>query len=186
MPTAGRHVVTESWVPFAKAGDVVLRYPTNRIELTGYHQSNHEGAQPLTDLPGVVRPVVMEGRDRLTSARTAADAVVDPGNTIRAPVTGVVKRAGTYTLYCKYSDDYVVIAPDSHPSWEVKILHIDHQVAHAGERVTAGVTMIAPRATKLPFESQTDEYSAKPPWPHVHIEVVNPAIRNVPNPGSGC
>ena len=28
-----------------------------------------------------------------------------------------VKRAGHYVLYCKYTDDYVVIEPDSHPGW---------------------------------------------------------------------
>jgi hypothetical protein len=173
-------------VAFARAGDVTLRLPSSRVEFVGLHQSNHEGARELTLQPGAPRPRTLEGRGRLTESRTAADVVSDPDVEIRAPVTGTVKRAGRYVLYCKYSDDYVVIAPDVHPSWEVKVLHIDGVRVRRGDRVVAAQTVLAPRPTKLPFESDTDRYSAKPPWPHVHIEVVDPAVRNVPSPGSGC
>jgi hypothetical protein len=55
-----------------------------------------------------------------------------------------------------------------------------------GDHVDAGVTVIAPSARQLPFASQVDDLrSADPPWPHVHMEVVDPSIPNVPNPGSG-
>jgi hypothetical protein len=81
----------------------------------------------------------------------------------------------------------VVIAPDADPAWEVKVLHIDGVTARAGQLVTAGVTVLAPHARQLPFASQVDELrTADPAWPHVHIEVVDPAIRNIPSPGSGC
>ena len=130
-------------------------------------------------LPGAVRPRTLPTRGRLTTARTAADVVVDPAKQIRAPVTGRVKRAGTYVLYCKYSDDYVVIEPDSHPGWEVKLLHVDHEIVNVGDRVTAGETIVAPRATKLPFASDVDEFTATPHWPHVHVEVVDPRSRTV-------
>jgi hypothetical protein len=123
----------------------------------------------------------------LTSSRTAADVVVEPGSEIRAPVSGVVKRSGTYVLYCKYSDDFLVIAPDANPAWEVKLLHISGVAVTAGQRVEAGVTVVAPHATQLPFESQVDEArTQEPAWPHVHVEVVDPSIRNVPSPGGGC
>src|SRR5690606_14005489 len=122
----------------------------------------------------------LESRGRLASARTAADVVVEPGVELRAPVSGVVKRAGTYTLYCKYRDDYLVIAPDVNPAWEVKMLHIDGVLVRTGDRVEAGVTVVAPRATILPFESQVDEHrTGDPAWPHTHIEVVDPSIPNV-------
>lgn len=171
----------------ATVGEVVLSHPANRIERVGFHQSNHEGAQPLTPLPTAISPSTLEGRERLTSDHTAADVVVDPAAEIRSPVTGRVKRAGRYVLYCKYSDDYAVIAPDAHPEWEVKLLHIDGVRVRRGDRVEAGVTVIAPRATQLPFESQVDELrTVDPAWPHVHIEVVDPAIRNIPSPGGGC
>jgi hypothetical protein len=176
----------QAWTPFASAGGVTLRHPASRVELVGFHQSNHEGARQQTVLPGAIRPRTLPTRERLTTARTAADVVVDPAKQIRAPVTGRVKRAGTYVLYCKYSDDYLVIEPDSHPGWEVKVLHIDHEIPKVGDRVVAGETVIAHRATKLPFESDVDELTASPHWPHVHIEVVDPSIPNRPSPGSGC
>ncbi len=148
-----------------------------------FHQSNHDGARQLTAVPSAVRPTMLEDRERDTGGAGAADIVVDPDTEIRAPVTGRVKRAGTYVLYCKHSDDYVVIAPDDHPAWEVKVLHIDGVRVRAGDRVVAGQTVLAPRATKLPFESQVDEVrTAEPAWPHVHVEVVDPTIRDRPGP----
>jgi murein DD-endopeptidase MepM/ murein hydrolase activator NlpD len=181
-----RVVTEEAWTPFATVGGVVLHHPSRRVERVGFHQSNHEGAQQLDVLPTAVAPVTLEGRGRLTRTRTAGDVVSDPTLEVRATATGRVKRAGTYVLYCKYSDDYLVVEPDRHPGWEVKMLHIDGVLLHAGDRVVAGETVVASRPTKLPFESQVDERTASPHWPHVHIEVVDPSIPNRPSPGSGC
>jgi hypothetical protein len=129
--------------------------------------------------------VTLESRERDNPARTAADVVVDPTLEIRAPVTGTVIRAGTYTLYCDYTDNFVVIEPDDHPGWEVKVLHIDGLLVGRGDRVTAGQTAIAPKPRQLPFESQVDEIrTVDPAWPHVHIEVVDPSIPD--RPGEGC
>ena len=48
------------------------------------------------------------------------------------------------------------------------------------------MTVVAPHARQLPFASQVDDIrTADPAWPHVHMEVVDPNIPNVPNPGSG-
>lgn len=185
-PRTPRVVTKQAWTPFAAVGGVTLRHPSSRVERVAFHQSNHEGARQLRVLPTAVAPNTLEMRDRLTGSRTAADVVIDPVVEVRAPVTGRVKRAGTYVLYCDYSDDYVVIEPDAHPGWEVKVLHIDGVAVRAGMRVAAGRTALAPRPTKLPFESQVDETTASPAWPHVHIEVVDPAIPNKPSPGSGC
>ncbi len=187
VETPKPRVVTEQdHTAFARVGGVTLLHPSARVERVGFHQSNHEGARELQVLPTAVAPKTLESRDRLTSSRTAADVVADPGAEIRAPVTGRVKRAGTYVLYCKYSDDFLVIEPDAHPGWEVKLLHIDGVAVSAGQRVVAGQTRVASRPTKLPFESQVDELSSQEPWPHVHIEVVDPSIPNRPSPGSGC
>ena len=182
-----RSVTEQAFTPFATVGGVVLTHPASRVERIGFHDSNHEGAQPLAALPTAVAPVSLETRGRGTASATAADVVIDPAAEVRSPVSGRVKRAGTYVLYCRHSDDYVVIAPDRHPSWEVKILHIDGVRVRRGQRVVSGVTVLAPRATQLPFESQVDELrTVDPAWPHVHIEVVDPSIRNVPSPGGGC
>ncbi len=182
-PPRTRAVVEQPWTPFATAGGVTLRHPASRVERVGFHQSNNDGARALTALASAVAPVTLEDRERDTGARTAADVVVDPTAEIRAPVSGTVKRAGTYVLYCKHSDDYAVIEPDDRPGWEVKVLHIDGVRVRAGNRVVAGRTVLAPHATRLPFESQVDEVrTADPAWPHVHIEVVDPTIRDRPSP----
>jgi hypothetical protein len=184
-PPPQRLVFEPSWTPFGTVGGLALVHPARRVERVGFHQSNHEGAQQFEPLPTAVNPTTLESRERLTGSRTAADVVVDPEGEIRAPITGVVKRAGTYVLYCDHSDDFVVIAPDGQPSWEVKLLHIDGVQVRAGQRVVAGETVLAPRPTRLPFASQVDEVGAQPPWPHVHIEVVDPTIRDRPT-GPGC
>lgn len=185
-PPPARAVHEPAWTPFATVGPLTLIHPAARIERVAFHQSNNDGARQLQGLPATVAPVTMDGRDRDTGPQGAADIVVDPSAEIRAPVTGRVKRAGTYVLYCRHSDDYVVIEPDDRPGWEVKILHIDGVRVRAGSRVAAGVTVLAPRATQLPFESQVDELrTAEPAWPHVHIEVVDPSIPDRPTPG-GC
>ncbi|MGI9121076.1 MAG: hypothetical protein ACR2G7_13320 [Acidimicrobiales bacterium] len=186
-PALPRAVSDQPWTPFATAGDVTLVHPSSRVERVGFHQSNNEGARPLDALSTAVAPATMEGRGRLSDARTAADVVIDPDIEVRSPVTGTVKRAGTYVLYCKYSDDYAVIEPDVHPGWEVKVLHINGVQVGVGDRVVAGETVIAGGPTHLPFESQVDELTtASTPWPHVHIEVIDPAIPDIPNPGGGC
>ena len=186
-PPPSRVVAESAWAPFATVAGIVLAHPAAAVERVGFHQSNHEGAQSLAPLATAVAPVVLESRERLTNGQTAADIVVDPGAEIRSPVTGTVKRAGGYTLYCKYRDDYLVIAPDAQPEWEVKLLHITGLAVGRGARVVAGETVVAAHATQLPFESQVDEVAAvAPAWPHVHVEVVDPSIRNVPSPGGGC
>jgi hypothetical protein len=185
-PSAARAVVENAWTPFAHYGDLVLRHPSARVERIGFHESNHDGARQLAVLASAADPMTLETRNRGTGSRSAADVVVDPDVAIRAPATGTVLRAGTYVLYCDYSDGYVVIEPDGYPGLEAKVLHIDGVRVRAGDRVEAGVTVIAGGPTPLPFTSQVDEHTAEPSWPHVHIEVVDTSIPNRPSPGSRC
>lgn len=180
-----RPVHQQGWSPFATAGGVVLRHPSNRVELIGFHQSTLDGAQQLETLPTSAPAVVLDDRGRDTGARTAADIVVDPEVEIRAPVSGTVRYAGTYVLYCEYSDDFLVIEPDEHPGWEVKMLHIDGVRVRPGMRVEAAQTVVAPRATRLPFDSDVDGLSTAPAWPHVHVEIDDPSVPDRPT-GPGC
>ncbi len=126
----------------------------------------------------------METRHRGNGSRTAADIAVGPTEEIRAPVTGTVVRSGGYVLYCEIADEFVVIEPDDRPGWEVKIIHIDGVTVGRGDRVVAGSTPVARRATQLPFVSQLDDHTAEPSWPHVHVEVVDPSVPD--RPGRGC
>jgi biotin carboxyl carrier protein len=186
-PPPPRAVHEQAWTPFATVGGITLVHPSARVEHVGFHQANHDGARELTALATAAAPAMLESRERETPSSTAADVVVDPATEIRSPVTGTVKRGGGYTLYCKYRDDFVVIDPDQHPGWEVKVLHINGLQVRRGQRVEAGRTVIAPGPTQLPFPSQVDEIrTAEPAWPHVHIEVVDPSIRDRPSPGGGC
>ena len=180
-----RTVHEQPWTPFATAGPVVLRHPSSMVERVGFHESNHDGAVQLEALSTAAAPVTLEGRERGTGSRTAADVVVDPGSAIRAPVTGRVLKAGTYVLYCNYSDDFVIIEADDRPGWEVKVLHINGVAVKVGDRVVAGETILAPGPTRLPFPSQVEEAGARPAWPHVHIEVVDPSVPDRPSK-DGC
>jgi hypothetical protein len=178
-------VTEQPWVPFAVGGDVTLHYPSSRVEHVGFHQSNDEGSQHLEALPGV-DATTLEDRERGTDRQGSADVVVDPDSEIRAPVSGTVISSGSYVLYCDEYDDFINIEPDDHPGWKVRILHITGLDVANGDRVEAGVTVVAPHARQLPFASQVDDIrTADPAWPHVHMEVVDPNVPNVPNPGSG-
>lgn len=184
-PLRTRTVYEQPWLPYATAGDVVLHHPSAQVEKIGFHESNHDGAREQFPLSTAVDPVLLESRNRGTPATTAADIVAHPEIEVRSPVTGTVKRGGSYVLYCDNRDHYVVIEPDARPGWEVKVLHIAGLYVSKGDRVVAGETVIAPFPTQLPFESQVDEVTGQPAWPHVHIEVVDPAIPDRPNPGGG-
>jgi hypothetical protein len=186
-PPPPRQVHAPGWSPFATTHGVTLVHPAELVERVAFHESNHDGAREYEVAPTAAAPVVLESRERDTPGRTAADIVVAPSTAIRSPVTGTVKRGGGYTLYCKYRDDFVVIAPDAAPHLEVKVLHITGLQVRGGEHVTAGESLLASHATALPFASQVDDLAtAQPPWPHVHVEVVDPSIKDRPTPGGGC
>ncbi len=185
-PTGPRSLRFQNYEAFATVGGVTLYQPSVAVEQIGFHQSGNEGARQLTPVPSDATPMMtMESRARGTGTRTAADIAVHPGFEIRSPVTGTVIRAGGYVLYCKYRDDFVVIEPDDRPGWEVKVLHIDGVQVQTGDRVEAGVTVIAPTQTKFPFRSQIDAFTGEPSWGHVQIEVVDPSIPDRPS-GRHC
>jgi hypothetical protein len=170
-----------NWRAFAAVGPVTLHYPVDVVELVGLHESTNDGAQQLERVRRVAPVVLLGSRERDTLSQGAADIVVQPGHSVRAPVTGRVIRAGSYTLYCDYRDNYVVIEPDARPGWEVKLLHFQGLAVGKGDRVRAGVTVIGAHARQLPFASQVDERTAVPHWPHVHVEVVDPSIPDRPS-----
>jgi putative cell wall-binding protein len=180
-----RFVLREDDHVFATVGDLELVEPSAAVEVIGYHQSNHEGAQQMTPTADSPEWHTMASRGRLTGSRTSADVVADEGVEVVAPVTGRVLRAGTYVLYCDHTDDYVVIEPEGMPGIEAKVLHFRGLRVSPGQWVTAGETVIGDGPRRLPFSSQVDDYSDSGYGPHVHVEVVDTSIPNVPNGGSG-
>ena len=186
VPPGARALTATEWRPYASVGPVVLHAPGELVELVGFHQSNHDGAQPQQVVEGSVRSLVLPSRSRETDLRSAADIVVDPSKPVRSPVTGTVLRAGSYVLYCDYDDSYLVIRPDSRPGYEVKVLHFEGLRVRAGDRVEAGVTVVGGNARILPFRSQVDDHTAAPHWSHLHVEVVDTGIPDRPGGGPGC
>lgn len=177
---------------FAKViGGLPLFHPTDHVERVGFHQAYDPAAQKLFATGDAAHPKELPSRGRGTSRRSAADIVVDPQSKIYAPTSGIVKRSGTYSLYCKHQDGFVTISPDGHPELEVKMLHISGVRVRPGDRVEAGKSVIAKRPRRLPFSSQVDAFTENPHWPHVHMEVAKLAVPSaVPAPAkllqTGC
>ena len=169
--------------PYAQVGPVVLHFPGDIVEVVGLHESGNDGAQPQSPLERE-RIGLLGSRSRDTNGQGAADIVLDPTRAVRSPVTGTVLRAGTYTLYCDYVDQYLVVEPDARPGWEVKMLHFQGLRVAEGDRVQAGVTVVGSGARVLPFASQVDKHTVAPHWPHVHLEVVDPSVPDRPSSGS--
>lgn len=167
---------------FAEAGEVALRLPSRRVERIGFHEANHRGAREQSPRDAGPPATTMPSRGRPTGPRSAADVVAAPDEPVLAPVTGRVVRAGSYVMYCRQPDHFVVIAPDAQPQWEVKVLHFEGLQVQPGDRVTASRSVLGTRPRKLPFRSQVDDLSHPRDWPHLHVEVVDPSI---PNPSSG-
>lgn len=169
---------------YATTGGVVLHRPSPDVQLIGFHESNHDGAQQQEAAPGAGPTVTLPSRGRGTPPHSAADIVASPDREVLAPVTGTVIRAGSYVLYCDHRDEYVVVAPDAQPGWEVKVLHIVGVRPDVGDRVEASRTVLADHPRTLPFRSQVDDHSDARRWPHVHVEVVDPAVPD--RPGEPC
>jgi hypothetical protein len=184
---ADRPIGPVAYAPLAMAGDLTILHPTGRVERVGFHESSLDGAMELEPLPTAVAPSTLNTRDRGHGPRTAVDVVSDPSDLVRAPASGTVVEAGGYQLYCRVHDDTVVIVPDGHPTWRVRVLHIDGVRVVPGWRVEAGITVIAARPRVLPFGSQIDRLTAAASaWPHVHVEVDDDTIPDSASDGDSC
>jgi len=180
-----RLVTEHDYEPLAQAGPVTILFPATRVERIGFHEAGHSGAQNMELFITETQTMTMESRGRGTGAETAVDIVVDPAVEIRSPITGTVLFAGSYVLYCEHDDHFVIIEPDDLPGWQVKVFHMVDIEVGPGDRVEAGVTRISSGGRYLPFDSQVDEFTAPPSWPHVHIEVVDTSIPDE-RTGGGC
>lgn len=170
---------------FALAGDLEVRMPVSRYETVGFHESGHDGAFQL-EVVDLDDWITLASRGRGTGSRTAADIVARVDEPVMAPIDGTVIRAGSYTLYCDHTDNFVVIEPSGRPGWELKIFHFSGLQVGVGDEVIASDTMIGTGGRVLPFVSQVDEFTAEPSNPHVHLEVIDTSIPDRPSSGGGC
>ena len=170
---------------FALAGDLEVRMPVSRYETVGFHESGHDGAFQL-EVVNLDDWSTLASRGRGTGSRTAADIVARVDESVMAPIDGTVIRAGSYTLYCDHTDNFVVIEPSGRPGWELKIFHFSGLQVGVGDEVIASDTLIATGGRILPFVSQVDEFTAEPSNPHVHLEVIDTSIPDRPSSGGGC
>jgi murein DD-endopeptidase MepM/ murein hydrolase activator NlpD len=184
-PTIPLEYHDTGYAVFALAGDLEVRMPVSRYETVGFHESGHDGAFQL-EVVNLDDWTTLASRGRGTGSRTAADIVTRADEPVMAPIDGTVIRAGSYTLYCDHTDNFVVIEPSGRSGWELKIFHFSGLQVGVGEEVIASDTMIATGGRILPFVSQVDEFTAEPSNPHVHIEVIDTSIPDRPSSGGGC
>ncbi|MEM8707598.1 MAG: M23 family metallopeptidase [Actinomycetota bacterium] len=184
-PTIPLEYHDTDYAVFALAGDLEVRMPVSRYEMIGFHESGHDGAFQL-QIVDVADWRTLASRGRGTGSRTAADIVVPLDEPVYSPIDGTVIRAGSYTLYCDHTDNFIVIEPAGRPGWELKIFHFDGLAVAVGDEVVAATTLIGTNGKVLPFESQVDEFTAEPSNPHVHIEVIDTSIPDRPSSGGGC
>lgn len=184
-PTIPLEYHDTGYAVFALAGDLEVRMPVSRYETVGFHESGHDGAFQL-EVVDLDDWTTLASRGRGTGSRTAADIVTRVDEPVMAPIDGTVIRAGSYTLYCDHTDNFVVIEPSGRPGWELKIFHFSGLQVGVGDEVTASDTMIGTGGRILPFVSQVDEFTAEPSNPHVHLEVIDTSIPDRPSSGGGC
>lgn len=184
-PTIPLEYHDTGYAVFALAGDLEVRMPVSRYEMVGFHESGHDGAFQL-EVVDLDDWTTLASRGRGTGSRTAADIVTRVDEPVMAPIDGTVIRAGSYTLYCDHTDNFVVIEPSGRPGWELKIFHFSGLQVGVGDEVIASDTMIATGGRILPFVSQVDEFTAEPSNPHVHLEVIDTSIPDRPSSGGGC
>ena len=119
---------------------------------------------------------VMSSRGRSLPPTSAVDMVLADDEPVLAPVDGVVTEVRPYALYGRYPDTRIEIRPDDAPALRVVLIHVDGVQVAAGDRLEVGRTALAATANRFPFSSHVDRYLNER-WPHVHLEVVDPALR---------
>jgi murein DD-endopeptidase MepM/ murein hydrolase activator NlpD len=121
-----------------------------------------DGAQPY---------LVLASRGRSAGPTTAVDVVARPDAPVVAPITGQVTDIRSYALYGSYPDHRIEIRSTVDPSLRVVMVHLTDVTVAVGDRVIAGTSVVAERATLFPFSSQIDRETEPDRFPHVHVEV---------------
>lgn len=187
-----------SAVAMASADDVTLVLPSRRARMVGYHEALSASAQALAPLgtplanenakrattpapsPGPDY-VIMASRGRGTAATSAVDVALPRRARVRAPVSGTVVAVGRYTLYGRYADRVVTIAPAGPSDVLVVAIHLRLPRVRPGDEVVAGRTTLARRARLFPFPSQVDRWAGRGPHVHLEVRTAGPSTRVQPS-----
>jgi hypothetical protein len=181
--------------PIARIEGLTLLAPSSAVVVVGFHEAATVHALPLTPRgtltdnhnptryephpAGVdggeavdgVDHLVMASRGRRPGPTSAVDVVLRDDEPVLSPVTGTVSDVRVYYLSGRHEDVRVEIVPDAAPHLRVVLVHVDGIRVGIGDRVTAGVTVLADTARGFPFASQIDRETEPDRWPHVHLEV---------------
>jgi murein DD-endopeptidase MepM/ murein hydrolase activator NlpD len=154
---------------FAQVGDLALRLPSHAVVVHGFHEASNRTSFAMT--PVGDEPRLLPSRGRPAPATSAVDIVLVDDEPVRSPVTGTVEVAESFHVYGKHPDRRIVLVPDDAPELRVVVLHVTGVAVTTGDRVEAGVSVLAESARRFPFRSQIDDETAPDAWPHVHYEV---------------
>jgi hypothetical protein len=157
---------------FAQVDDLALRLPSHQVVVHGFHEASNRTSLAMTPVGDEAR--VLPSRGRPAPATSAVDIVLVDDEPVRSPVTGTVEVAESFHVYGKHADRRIVLVPDDAPEVRVVVLHVTGVAVAAGDRVEAGVSVLAESARRFPFRSQIDDETAPDAWPHVHYEVRPP------------
>lgn len=179
--------------PLATLGSLRLLVPAPEARLIGFHEASLPGVLDLDPAgtlqsndnttrftPGPDDPdgqpyVVLSSRGRVDGPTTAVDVVIEDDQPILSPVDGTVTDVREYQLYSQYPDTRIEIQPDAAPHLRIVMIHVTGVSAEAGDRVVAGRSILAAGPNRFSFSSHIDRYLDPERWPHVHIEVKDPA-----------
>jgi hypothetical protein len=154
---------------FALVEDLELRLPSHEVVVHGFHEASTRTSLAMT--PVGDGSLVLPSRGRPAPATSAVDLVLVDEVPVRSPVTGTVEVAERFHVYGKHPDRRIVLVPDDAPELRVVVLHVTGVSVAPGDRVEAGVSVLAESARRFPFRSQIDDETAPDAWPHVHYEV---------------
>lgn len=173
----------------ARVEGLRLVRPTATPVAVGFHEAATHRAKPLRPIGQMATNrngtrftsvgdtmagrsyAVLHSRGRAAEPTSAIDVAMRDDDPVLAPVSGRVVSVLPYLLEGRYDDLRIAIQPDAAPQLRVIVIHVDDVVVEPGDRVSAGETVVAATARRLPFFSQIDELTAPDRWPHVHIEV---------------
>lgn len=174
----------------ARYGSLELRVPGTKVMASGFHEAATSNGLPMEPVGTMLRNLnatkfepandtagpgttylIMSSRGRSTPATSALDVLMPRGEPVLSPVTGVVADVRQILVEQRHPDLRVELWPDEAPDLRVAIVHLDGVRVSAGDRVEAGITVLADTSRQFPFLSQIDNLTYPELYPHVHLEV---------------